>query len=1115
MRDRHLLGKVTVLVMVVSPALAECPEGFTECILSGVTVEEIGCTPCCHDGPGSWAASGLCLGSLVIADNDLATVTGGWVLDTILTAQQSQAHIIGSNIGSWPTGPVSPGYRMWAEHESQLELSNALVARELWISDLATLKLSGATVHGSVMMVDNFGPVVYPKQPTVIMSGGTVDGSIEGYTVNINGGNMGGVSVLGVGATGIIGNATVVGNVGAGSGAVVAVSGGTLGGASATSATISVSNAEITGVAAVLGNGNGPTDVGTLTLNGGTVNDVFAQGANNNQALNGFAEISGAQVTQNLTAASGGSIRFLSGVVAQDATSAGSSFQLPGGYGSLVEIEDGLIMGNAQSQNKGELRVKGGVVGGNLTAANNSRILLSGGTVQGDLRTEGGARILQSGGGAAGEATIAGGLFWMTGGSVTKSTQVSNGAWLILDNGDLLGDVTISSFGSEVHGGTIGGNLNTSNASEVQITAGTVEGALIAKDSSKVTVEGGTFNLGAEAQGSSTIQASSGTISALSGIGGLALVAINGSTVKLSQTVVVAGKLAALDDSLIEMSGGSVLGGAILNQQANLVLSGVTSVIQDRVEIENSGILSMTGGTVNGILISRGSSTVFMNGGHITGRAEVQHTDPKASFNMEGGQIDGILFSYDSSKVTLSGGTVGGAEAWESGTLTINGGSINVDVKSFNNGTIELTGTPSIGFFLKAAGESTINASGGMVQLDATAAESAQLNLSGIVFIAGALRGYDQSHLTMSGGTVGGDLIVSNQVDMEMSGGLVEGAGLTQDSGYLDMSGGRINGRVESSNTGQEAGGIHISGGAVGGDFISRGFSDSLQGTGVVEGNLICSSSSRTDMLGGTVHRFAVGQQSGTLFIGSGAVGFDVEAQNESRVLLAGGSVGRDLIGRQSGRVYMDGGIVQRNLEGFNTSVITKTGGTVFGRIDPHDQCIMNISGGNTSGGQAFGGPDTQPLALALNITVEDSATIRFVGTALTTTLIDPNDQGLYSLYELTGTLADGTSVSGERFRVRNATGAQYKLVPFVPPDLDRDGDVDADDRVLLRACSTGPAIPYDPSHLPAGCMLTPDGDGKINADLDRDADVDQSDFGIFQRCWSGSGDPADPNCAS
>ena len=89
-----------------------------------------------------------------------------------------------------------------------------------------------------------------------------------------------------------------------------------------------------------------------------------------------------------------------------------------------------------------------------------------------------------------------------------------------------------------------------------------------------------------------------------------------------------------------------------------------------------------------------------------------------------------------------------------------------------------------------------------------------------------------------------------------------------------------------------------------------------------------------------------------------------------------------------------------------------------------------------------------------------------------------------------------------------------FRPVP-VPADYDGDGDVDADDRVLLRACSTGPAIPYDPSHLPAGCMLTPDGDGKINADLDRDADVDQSDFGIFQRCWSGSGDPADPNCAS
>ena len=83
----------------------------------------------------------------------------------------------------------------------------------------------------------------------------------------------------------------------------------------------------------------------------------------------------------------------------------------------------------------------------------------------------------------------------------------------------------------------------------------------------------------------------------------------------------------------------------------------------------------------------------------------------------------------------------------------------------------------------------------------------------------------------------------------------------------------------------------------------------------------------------------------------------------------------------------------------------------------------------------------------------------------------------------------------------------------FAPADFDQDCDVDAADSHLLELCWTGPNIPYDPDHLPAGCTLTPGSDRTIAADLDHDGDVDQSDFGILQRCYSGSGNPADPNC--
>ncbi|HOW73869.1 MAG TPA: hypothetical protein PKY77_24970 [Phycisphaerae bacterium] len=36
-----------------------------------------------------------------------------------------------------------------------------------------------------------------------------------------------------------------------------------------------------------------------------------------------------------------------------------------------------------------------------------------------------------------------------------------------------------------------------------------------------------------------------------------------------------------------------------------------------------------------------------------------------------------------------------------------------------------------------------------------------------------------------------------------------------------------------------------------------------------------------------------------------------------------------------------------------------------------------------------------------------------------------------------------------------------------------------------------------------------------IPPDFDKDADVDLADFGVFQRCYSGAGKPADPQCAN
>jgi len=93
------------------------------------------------------------------------------------------------------------------------------------------------------------------------------------------------------------------------------------------------------------------------------------------------------------------------------------------------------------------------------------------------------------------------------------------------------------------------------------------------------------------------------------------------------------------------------------------------------------------------------------------------------------------------------------------------------------------------------------------------------------------------------------------------------------------------------------------------------------------------------------------------------------------------------------------------------------------------------------------------------------------------------------------------------------------------PADFDDDHIVDEYDLGFFQTCFTGPTVLYDPQQLPWDCeyeddgeggsiLIVPDGEGIIPPDLDRDGDVDQMDFGLFQRCMVNNNYNTDPNCA-
>jgi probable HAF family extracellular repeat protein len=115
---------------------------------------------------------------------------------------------------------------------------------------------------------------------------------------------------------------------------------------------------------------------------------------------------------------------------------------------------------------------------------------------------------------------------------------------------------------------------------------------------------------------------------------------------------------------------------------------------------------------------------------------------------------------------------------------------------------------------------------------------------------------------------------------------------------------------------------------------------------------------------------------------------------------------------------------------------------------------------------------------------------------------VEPAAGGWSSLTEATAVSADGNTIVG--YGTRNGNTEAFRVVlpslpcsAFVPPDLDHDCDVDAQDVAAFRACALRASVPVS-----AACH---------SSDFDGDGDADMSDFGILQRCYEN----AVPTCVN
>ncbi len=76
-------------------------------------------------------------------------------------------------------------------------------------------------------------------------------------------------------------------------------------------------------------------------------------------------------------------------------------------------------------------------------------------------------------------------------------------------------------------------------------------------------------------------------------------------------------------------------------------------------------------------------------------------------------------------------------------------------------------------------------------------------------------------------------------------------------------------------------------------------------------------------------------------------------------------------------------------------------------------------------------------LSSSSGFTAMDDATIQFIGFGLESTLLDPNfieDGVSFSVYELSGRLADNSSIDGGAVYIQNASSAGFELIEAPEP---------------------------------------------------------------------------------
>ncbi|MGD0462852.1 MAG: hypothetical protein ABSB74_10225 [Tepidisphaeraceae bacterium] len=533
----------------------------------------------------------------------------------------------------------------------------------------------------------------------------------------------------------------------------------------------------------------------------------------------------------------------------------------------------------------------------------------------------------------------------------------------------------VGSIMNVVAGGGYTALTNVYTGSTLNLNGGQTIGETDLFDNSTVNINSGSMNGNLNANSSSNVNVNGGLL-------GGALQTFDQSTAVMSNGEV--GQLVAWDSSHITMSGGKVDNG---------------------VAATDNGVVNISGGTIFDGLVSTGGAITISGGAAVTGDVSssnggnivVQMTYINGDLAADGGSID---FEGGTSGIARNVG-VSGAE----GISYLNGGIITGNVTVHGGGILNIgSGASLLGSVSVAETGSFVDMSGGCdIVENVNVSQGASLHI-GNATLEKSLNIFDSSMVTMDGGFVGGSAFGAN------------GGGVTvADQASFACNGGQI-GTLEIDNTAS----AHLNGG--------------------VTGYITVNDSAQFFMSAGNAASLTLSTHS-TAIVSSGQINA-VSVANSSNFILAGGTIA-SLSTLNSSTTTITGGLVSQGITGSGNSTIDIESlqglRSILGRITLFDNAKVLVEGipvvTTPSNQYALSAKFADDISTPLSIYLNDNASLEIDGMNLTASLLDPDNGGTFSEYQLNGSLQDG-SVLPDNFLlyVENGSGASFQLVAVPEP---------------------------------------------------------------------------------